>query len=494
MLPRLRVVPVAILTVLAAAGVSHGALQDFNPNEVNASSSPPQVLEARSKADTSYQQGDYAKVIELTNWLIQNYPNDNAYFAYHLRASAKVELGRLSRSAKQVREGITDARQALGTNGVAYPWLHIPYLYGLTSLAEIERRPEHADLAIKVVTPVLNFPVTKEYTKDDRANLVYQRGLAYAVKRDYKLAAADQTEAIRQMPLHLGAHIKRAEALAAMGQTKEALAAYDAAVAKFPNEILVFNDRGNYRRNTGDLEGAIDDFTRCLAIDPKFTVGYLNRGLCLAEQNSPQAAEGEYAEALKLAPTGPQSVLAYRLRAASRLAQGNVTAAVADFAVAIKADPQNAALYEERGYARYFQKNFAEAVADFSKARQLNPQFLHLLPWQSLAQARAGQSAEARTLVETALAGKTPPTGWTAKVCNYLLDDAREQELFDAAAEADSREKSRFLCEAHFFVGQKQLLREDAAKAADHFREAADAKAYSLAAYRGARYELDDFK
>jgi len=494
MLPRPLVVSLAILSILAAAGISRGALQEFDPSEVSANRSPPQVLEARSKADSSYQQGDYAKVIELTNWLIQNYPNDNAYVAYHLRASAKVELGRISGSAKQVREGITDARQALATNGVSYPWLHIPYLYGLTSLAEIERRPEHADLAIKVVTPVLNYPVTKDYTKDDRANLIYQRGLAYAVKRDYKLAVADQTEAIRQSPQHLGAHIKRAEALAAQGQTKEALAAYDEAVAKFPNEVLVFNDRGKYRRVAGDLEGAIDDFTRCLAIDSKFSVGHLNRGMCLAEQNNPQAAEGEYSEALKLTPAGPQAVLAYRLRAAARVAQGNVTAAVADFAVAIKADPQNAALYEERGYAWYFQKNFAEAVADFSKARQLNPQLLHLLPWQSLAQARAGQSAEARSLLETALAGKTPPTGWTAKVCNYLLDDAREQELFDAAAEANARNKSMHLCEAHFFVGQKQLLHEDAAKAADHFREAVDAKAHSLAAFRGARYELDDFK
>jgi len=494
MLPRL-FVALAVLPFPPLAAAAHGAFQESNPILVDsAGGSPPPVLEARNKADSAYQQGDYAKAIELSDWLLEHYPNDNPYATYHVRASAKVELGRQSGSAKLVREGIADARQALAAKGAVYPWLHIPYVYGLASLAEIERRPEHAELAIKVVTPVLNYPLTNDYTKDDRANLYYQRGLVYAARRDFKLAVADQTEAIRQAPQHLGAHIKLAESLAAMGQTKEAQAAYDDSVKKFPNEIVVFNDRGKYRRTTGDLDGAIEDFTRCLAINPKFTVGYLNRGMCLAGLNKPKAAEGEYSEALKLAPAGTQTALAYRLRAAARLAQGNASGAVADYALAIKSEPQNAALYEERAYARYFQKDFAEAIADFIKARQLNPQLAHLVAWQSLAQSRAGEAAEARALLEAAQSGKSPPSGWSAKLCNYLLDDAREQELFDAAAETSPRDRNRHLCEAHFFVGQKQLLRDEAAKASEHFREALDAKAYDLAAYRGARYELDDFK
>src|SRR5579872_7339747 len=60
--------------------------------------SPQQVIDARSQADTAYQQGNYAKVVELTDWLITNYPQDHAYVAYHLRASAKIELGKATRS------------------------------------------------------------------------------------------------------------------------------------------------------------------------------------------------------------------------------------------------------------------------------------------------------------------------------------------------------------------------------------------------------------
>ncbi len=456
--------------------------------------SPPEVQAARADADRAYQQGDYAKVVELASWLINNFPADNAYVAYHLRASARIELGKASGSAKQIREGIADARAAIGAEGARLPWLHIPYLYGLTALAEIERRPEHAVMAIKAVTPVLAYPTTKDFTDDDRANLYYQRGLAQGATRDFQKAAADYADAIKLNPAHLGAHIKRAESLAALGRTKEALAAYDDCVAEFPANLLVHNDRGNFRRTTGDLEGAISDFTRCLAIDSKFGVGYINRGVCLAEQNSPQAAEGDFSEALKLQLDPGTANLARRLRAAARLAQGNAAGALTDFAAAIKAAPQDATLYEERGFAHYFKKDFKAAAADFAKARQLQPQLTHLLPWQALAQTRAGQAAEARTLLETALAGKSPPTGWGAKICNFVLDRVAEQELLEAAAEGTAREKNRQLCEAHFFIGQKQLIREDAAAASEHFRETVASNEFALSAFRGARYELNDFK
>jgi tetratricopeptide (TPR) repeat protein len=286
---------------------------------INDLPSPPEVLEARAKADTSYQQGEYAKVIELTNWLIDNFPTDNVHFAYHLRASAKIELGKAAGSGKQVREGISDARAAIAVSGVKYPWLHIPYLYGLTALAEIERRPEHADMAIKIVTPVLAYPATKEFTEDDRAQLYYQRGLAYTAKRDFKLATADYAHAVKLSPQHLGAHLKHAESLAALGRPKEALAAYDECVAEFPANLLAYHERGEFKRKTGDLEGAISDFTRCLAIDSKFAIGYINRGRSLSEQNSPQAAEGDFSEALKLKLDPGTAVLARRLRAVARL-------------------------------------------------------------------------------------------------------------------------------------------------------------------------------
>lgn len=455
--------------------------------------SPPEVIDARAKAQSAYQQGDYPQTIEIADWLIRNFPEDHVYVAWYLRGSAKVELGQRQRSTKLLREGISDARQAILLEGQKYPRLNVPYLFGLSSLAVLERRPEHAEMAIKVANPLLQLPATEDYPAEDRANLYYQRAGAHAARRDLKQAAADYAEAIKISPDHLGAYIKRAETLAAMGQPKQALAAYDEAVSRFPNVMLVYNERGSFRRSTGDLEGAVSDFTRALQIDPKMAVGYLNRGMCLADQNEPLAAETDFSEALKIASDMGTKSLALRLRGSARLSQGKAKDALRDLGEALRNQPGDASLYEERGLAHFFSKSFTLAAADFAQSSKLNPQGAHLVLWQALALARAGQSSQERTLLTAALSGKAPPTGWTARIVGFLLDQGSEEELLAAAA-GDERAKNRQLSEARYFAGQKQLLSQNAAAAQEHFREAIALGDYLSAAFRGSRYELGDFK
>jgi tetratricopeptide (TPR) repeat protein len=220
----------------------------------------------------------------------------------------------------------------------------------------------------------------------------------------------------------------------------------------------------------------------------------VNRGLCLAEQNSPQAAEGDYSEALKLKLDPGTTAFAYRLRAASRLAQGNAVEAVRDIDAALKLNPQDPTLYEERGFAVFFQKNFSGAVSDFAKALQMNPKLVHLVPWQAVALSRAGMTAEARALLDSASNGKTPPEGWILKLCSFLLDRATEQDLKEAAAASGTpREVSRHTSEANFFAGQKLLLGSEPTPAAERFRAVLAAKEVLLSAYRGACYELGEF-
>src|SRR5258708_5773609 len=130
-----------LFSLIVSLAISSTFGRDRNPDPdlpEGQSQSPPEVVDARSKADTAYERGDYAKVVELATWLIENFPNDNVHVAYYLRASGKVELGRIARSGKQVRDAIADARQGIILAGNEHPWVHIPYLYGLSSLTEIE--------------------------------------------------------------------------------------------------------------------------------------------------------------------------------------------------------------------------------------------------------------------------------------------------------------------------------------------------------------------
>ncbi|MGQ0635472.1 MAG: tetratricopeptide repeat protein [Planctomycetaceae bacterium] len=453
----------------------------------------PEADQARSDADQAYQKGEYRRVIELADRLLAAFPTDNPHVAYYHRASAKIELGRQARSAKEIRDGIADARQAISMAENRYRWLYIPYLFGLTSLAEIEGRPEHADLAIQAVGPLLEQPTGEGFTSHDKANLYYQRALAHSSRRNLKAAAADWSQAVQLNPHHLGAHIQRADAYVRLGQTADADVAYGDAVRRFPATPLVINARGTFRRGTGDLAGAVADFSRAVQIDPQFAVGYVNRGLCLAEQNNAQAAEADYALALRQKLDAGTQALALRLRAQARLSLGNAAGSIADYTSALRLNPQDAGLYEERGFAQYFQRDYAAALADFSKVLQLDPNFVRIIPWQALALSRLGKTADVKAQFARVAELRPAPNAWVARLCEFLDERIKPQELIDAAGEFGESGKQARLCEAHYFMGQKKRLVDEEGPAVEQFRQAVATQAFTLAAYRGSRFELGAF-
>lgn len=453
----------------------------------------PEANAIRVEADQAYQRADYQKVIELCDHLLNAYPEDNPHVAYHLRGSARIEIGRQTRTTKPVRDGIADARAALAREGKKHVWLYIPYLYGLTSLAELERRPEHAELAIKVVDPVLKRPIGADYSTEDKSNLYYQRALAQLARNDAKTALADLGEAIHQNPLHLGARLKQASTYAAQKQTTEAVAAYNQAVDAFPNTLVVVNDRGTFRRSIGDLTGAIEDFTRALQIDPSFAIGYINRGMCLSEQNNPRAAEGDFTQALGLRLDPTMQLLSYRMRAMSRVVQGRAEAGISDLSAAIKIAPQEAALYEERGYAQFFSHDFAASAGNLSKALELNPQLTRVTPWIALALARSGKMNESQAALDASFQAKIQPNAWVDRVNRFLAGQIAADELVSSATDLSADGRTERMCEAHFFLGQKKLISNQGDTAAEDFRQAAALKTSGLTAYRAAKYELREF-
>lgn len=457
-------------------------LQEAQDREAN---SPAEL--ARKEGERYYQQGDYQRVIAITNQLIAKDANDHV--ALHLRASAKIELGRTSGSVAQVREGIADSRRALSLAGTKFAWLHVPYFYGLTSLAELEKRPEHADMAISIANPLLERGTV---ASQDRSYLLYQRALAHSVKQNWKAAATDFNDAIRLTPDLFGAYVKRSQAYAALGDAKQTLASYDETVRVFPNNAQAYNDRGNYRRTAGDLDGAITDLTRAVQIDPRMFVSYISRGVCLGEQNNPQAAEADFNAALQL-PLGNYQPTVYRLRAAARLSQGQAAGAIEDYSAAIRLAPQMAVFYEERGYARYAKKDFTAAAEDFQKTRQLDPQAIRVVPWESLALSRAKQTDPARAVLEDGLRDKPTAETWPGQLCRYLAGQSTEQELLQAANDSNPTFQTGKKCEAHFFIGSKKTS-DGTADAAEHFRQSVATKSFTLAAYRASRFELGELK
>ena len=158
--------------------------------------STPEHEKMRTEARTAYEQGDFATAKDLTSRILAQNPKDHA--AMYLRASSRVELGVVKRDLKEIRDGIEDSRESLKIAGAPNHEIdYLPYLYGMISLANIEDKKEHANVALEVAKTVL---ARTNLTPEQRANVLYQRASAFLYLKDLNSAIEDYQAAIKSFP------------------------------------------------------------------------------------------------------------------------------------------------------------------------------------------------------------------------------------------------------------------------------------------------------
>lgn len=437
----------------------------------------------KKEADAAYQGADFAKCIDLTTRVLSSNPKDHK--ALYLRASAHVELGIVRRDGKELRAGIEDARESLragGSNEIDY---YLPYMYGMTSLANLEGKKEHADVVLQVGQSVL---ARTNLTPEQRANILYQRAGAYVSQQNVDSAAQDYQAAIKSNPQHLGAHVGLAESYAVSGNNEKALAAFSSAVDAFPNNPLVFNNRGLFLQRQGKLKEAITDFNKALQIDPKFAVAYANRGFSHQAERDLVAAEADYSEAIKQDPKHP---LFYSLRGTCRLSQLNVNGAIEDYNQAIRLDPQNPSGQADLGFAKYFARDYAGALQSFDQSIAMNPNMRYLNPWRTWVLVLTNKVDSLGPILEATTKRPEAERDWIDNMVLFLNGKISEQVLVQAVDKATTPAmKNAQLCEAYYFIAERRAQAGDKANATAFYQQVLKTNAVDLSAYRGAQFQL----
>ena len=458
-----------LLVVFAFAGIA--AAQDSEADKL------------KKDAEAAYQTGDFAKCLELTTRVLGQNPKD--HLALYLRASAHVELGVVRRDGKELRLGIEDARESLragGSNEINY---YLPYMYGMTSLANLEGRKEHADVVLQVGQSVLT---RTTLTPEQRANVLYQRAAAYVHLRNLDAATQDYQAAIKSFPGHLGSHVGLAESYVVAGQPDKALVSFSAAVEMFPNNPLVYNNRGLFLQQQSRLKEAVTDFNRALQIDPKYAVAYANRGFThQADRNLP-LAESDYSEAIKLDPKHP---LFYSLRGTCRLSQMKIDGAVEDYNQAIRLDPQNPAAQADLGFAKYFARDYPGALAAFDQSVAMSSAMRYLNPWRAWVLVMQGKLDSLAPIVDPSSKRPEAERDWIDQLVLFLNGKISEQDLVKAVDKAaDAKLKNAQLCEAYYFIAERRFQAGDKANATAFYQQVLKTNAVDLSAFRGAQFAV----
>jgi TonB family protein len=136
---------------------------------------------------------------------------------------------------------------------------------------------------------------------------------------------------------------------------------------------------GNAMFNKGDLDGAISEYNKILALDPKSKTALFNRGLAYGKQNKQSLAIADFNKAIEI---DPRYSTAYNSRGLVYLDLGNWDEAINDFtkAISVNSIGKIAPLaYNNRAIVRRRQKKYEAAMDDCNAALQIDPKYAYAL-------------------------------------------------------------------------------------------------------------------
>ncbi|CAN5731353.1 hypothetical protein BH11VER1_BH11VER1_27680 [soil metagenome] len=135
-------------------------------------------------------------------------------------------------------------------------------------------------------------------------------------------------------------------------------------------EATTLLDLGRIQLANGNFDEAIKHINAALALNPKYALAYIGRGIAYESKRDWDKAVADYGEAIRLNPTDAGS---YAMRSLAFNAKGELDRAMADCHEAIKLGPSLWLAYNARAQVNYQKADYDQAYADLVKAIELNP-------------------------------------------------------------------------------------------------------------------------
>ena len=142
----------------------------------------------------------------------------------------------------------------------------------------------------------------------------------------------------------------------------------------------------------GDLDSAIQDYTKAIALNPYLAGVYYNRGLAYGEKGDHDRAIQDYDKAIVLKPDYAE---AYNNRGIDYREKGDYDRAIQDYSKAIELKPDFAEAYNNRGNAYGEKGDYGRAIQDYSKAIELKPDYAEAYNNRAIAYGEKGDYARA---------------------------------------------------------------------------------------------------
>ncbi len=191
------------------------------------------------------------------------------------------------------------------------------------------------------------------------------------------------------------------------GLEKRKIEDYQGAIDDFTQSIRIDpNDPGAYyfraasKQDLGQYREAIEDYNIAIRLDPKDSYAYKSRGDTKEELGLYPEAIEDYSTAIRI---DPEDVDAYWYRGLVKEELGLYTKAIEDYDIAIRLNPDFSNAYCSRGFTKTKLEQYREAIKDYNLAIRLNRDYTNAYYFRGKAKEKLEQYKEAITDYNTAI-------------------------------------------------------------------------------------------
>lgn len=209
-----------------------------------------------------------------------------------------------------------------------------------------------------------------QYAGDELAGIYLNRGLRYAIMKDYERAISDYTTAVKIYPAFAKGYANRGAVYYRLRDFDKALADFDEAIRVDRNYVGGYIGRGEVHLAKGDYERAIAEFTQASKLSELRSSAaiFYSRGVAyLCAKQFERALEDEN-QVVKIAP---KAWMAYWARGVVHHASGKFDLAISDYSTAAQLNPKSSEALFGRGLAK-LKKSDPNGNADIAAAKAMD--------------------------------------------------------------------------------------------------------------------------
>jgi len=196
-------------------------------------------------------------------------------------------------------------------------------------------------------------------------------GLAYLNEKKYKDSFTEFEKAFTINAKNISAYINCAKMLRDLNRSNEAIIILDKAIEQNPDNFQIYFEKGfilSYLNNSQ----AIENYSKCISLNPQYSIAYFNLGRIYQEQNNIELAILNYKSAIKFQINYTKAQINLGTIYFKRR---NFQDAIKYFQQALLSDDKESSIYNNLGLTYKELGDFNKALINYQKSILLNDRY-----------------------------------------------------------------------------------------------------------------------